>query len=100
MLDNLRADSYIYVVKERQHTGNGEPSMNTFTVVRLPGKGEGWAIFDSATQSTVVGTRSATKREALEAAADLNIEISRTLLREYDAPMGRGWKTPAGKNAR
>jgi hypothetical protein len=45
-----------------------------YTIVKLPAR-QGWAIFDATTQSTVPGTRSATKREAKEAAADLRIVV-------------------------
>lgn len=43
-----------------------------YSVAKLPGKGEGWAVFDATTQSSVVGTRSTTRREAFEALAEMD----------------------------
>ncbi len=50
----------------------------TYTVVKLPGKGEGFAIFDSNTNSTVPGSRSKFRRECYEAAAEMGITITET----------------------
>jgi hypothetical protein len=47
-----------------------------YTIEKLPGKREGWAIYDSAVGGYVGGTRCTTKRECLEAAKDLGITIS------------------------
>lgn len=48
-----------------------------YTVQRLPGRREGWAVFNSATGATVAGTRSTTRREAREAAAELGLPLTR-----------------------
>jgi len=48
-----------------------------YTIVKLPGKGEGWAIFDATVQATIGGSRSKTRREAQEAADEMGITISK-----------------------
>jgi len=48
-----------------------------YTIEKLPGKGEGWAIFDSKTGSSIVGSRSKFRREAQEAADEMGITIAK-----------------------
>lgn len=49
--------------------------MERYQIVKLPGKGEGWAIFDAAINSTIPGSRCKSRRECLEVAAGMGIEV-------------------------
>jgi hypothetical protein len=53
-----------------------EMTTKTATIVKLPAK-QGWMVFDPTMNDTVVGTRSTTKREAIEAARELGYTISK-----------------------
>ena len=58
----------------------GQDMMNETTTIywieKLPGKNEGWAIFDSVSTGSIAGTRSKFRYEAYEAAAEMGITIS------------------------
>ena len=50
----------------------------TYTIVKLPGKGEGWQIVDSISTGGIPGTRCKFRRECYEAAAEMGITITET----------------------
>ena len=54
----------------------GQGPKARYTVGRLPGRREGWAVINP-TGEPVVGTRTTTRREAFEAAADLGLQVSK-----------------------
>ena len=56
------------------------PENTRYIIAKLPGKRDGWAVIDTTLgndplTAAVVGTRSKTRREAVEDATDLGIKV-------------------------
>ena len=71
-IDNVGGSAYIIDM----NTTTAAQTTVIYTIEKLPGKGEGWAIFDSRTNASIVGSRSKTRREAQEAADEMGIFIT------------------------